>query len=321
MYSPRVHPSARLLVALAVLFLCTVPAVARDVVPAPPGGGPGVSLFPQDQQGARDRPAPSARDMMLERIGQDDVVPAAGRDPDLGGDDMTVMTCTAAYRDDLAVASNGTLFSIIMWDNDNNHYRLTIRRSIDGGTTWSTWATFYNPDPGYRYWEPEILVAEGAEDRVIVGYWLDPDDGSPTELHLAWSPLDLASGDFSHDITLATCDEGIFGVSLATDAASFSEYYVYATWAAKQDATGDDIYFARSVNQGDSWEAPYVIASIGVTDRGYYSPCIAYGFGGRIHVAWYLGFPTDHEYDGALRYRCATNYASGGPRAGARWRA
>ena len=298
--------------ALAVLLVAAFGATAdaRDHVPTPPGGGPGVNLWPADQQNVLGLPAPGPARPERERSAAQ--APRDKKDPDLGGDDIEEFTCPTAYDENLAAASNGDLFSILWWDNNDDSYRFTIRRSNDGGTTWFTWATFYNSTPGYRYWNPRIHIAEGNEDRCFVAYTLDPDAGQPTELHLAWSPIDLAAGDFSHDTVIASSSSGIMSADVTSDAASFNNYYVYLTYATTYDATGEDIYFVRSIDQGTTWESPYVIATIGVTDRGYYSPRIAVGYGGYVHVFWYLGFPDDHEYDHALRYRRAANYAGGG---------
>ncbi|MDY0109914.1 MAG: FG-GAP-like repeat-containing protein [Candidatus Krumholzibacteria bacterium] len=291
------------------LVILAAPVLARDFVPTPPGGGPGVTILPADQANPTDLRAPDPRQYdplrnLPERL--DGV-----RLDDLGGDDVTISTHVAAYEDDLAIASNGDLYSIVMWDNDDNSYRFSIRRSQDGGTTWSLWATFYDPTPGYRYWGPGIHIAEGLVDRCFVNYSLDPDDGGPTELHVAWSPLDLATGDFSQDTVIATTSEWIFDSSLATDAASFDEYFVYLAYS-EGGMYGNDIHFVRSVDQGTSWESPYEIGTIGVSDRGYYAPHVTVGYGGYVHVVWFLGFPDDHEYDDTLRYRRASNYAGGG---------
>lgn len=129
---------------------------------------------------------------------------------------------------------------------------------------------------------------------------------------MAWSPLGLTEGDFSHDTVVFTAPTGyIYRPSLTTDAVTWSEYYCYLAFSA-DDGNGNDIYFARSTDQGTTWEAPYVLASITVSDRGYYTPQVAVGYGGWVHVAWYLGFGLEHEFDNTIRYRRATSYANGG---------
>lgn len=307
-------PLGRRLVAVGLVLITAIAALssvaaAREVVPTPPGGGPGIHLFPADQENPTNLPAP--RLSRLDLRGSPSEPPPGLRDPDLGGDDILVRDFTAVYEVDLAIASNGDLFAVVEYDvDDDGIYRLVVRRSDDGGTTWRDWASF-NPAPDHRYWNPVIHIAEGDVDRCFIGYALDTGSGWPGEVHVAWSSLDLANGDFSHDTILHAADTGISSISLTSDAASYSAYYVYAVFSA-DDGDGSDIHFVRSTDQGTSWESSYVIGTISVNDRGYYLPHVEIGFGGYVHVVWMLGFPDDHEYDDALRYRRASGYAGGG---------
>ena len=295
---------------LLVILAVAAPTLAREHAPAPAGGGPGVHLYRADQANPLDLPAPGPyqhpRDLFYAQ-------PKSGaRYDDIGGDDVEIITVDDAYQEDLAISSSGDLFAIIKYERDDDGaYRFVVRRSDDGGTTWRDWANFEGPTLGHRYWRPEIHVAEGAEDRVFVVYSLDPGSG-PWEVHVAWSPLDLENGDFSNDTTNFTAPTGyIINPSLATDAATWSDYFTYLTFSA-DNGDGNDIYFARSTDQGTTWEAPYVIAAISVSDRGYHQPRVAVGYGGWVHVAWYLGFDSEHEFDNTIRYRRAVNYAGGG---------
>lgn len=294
-----------LVAAIAVLASA---ATAREVVPTPPGGGPGIHLFPADQENPTNLPAPRPSRLDLSRLRAEP--PSGLREADLGGDDIQVGVYTSVYDFDLAVASNGDIFAVVWYDIGDEALRLEVRRSDDGGTTWRTWASF-NPAPDHRYWDPVIHIAEGDVDRCFIGYTLDAGLGFRSEVHVAWSPLDLTNGDFSHDTILHTEDDGVSTISLTSDAESYSAYYVYAAYSA-DDGDGADIHFVRSTDQGTSWESSYVIGEIAVTDRGYYDPQVAIGYGGNVHVVWFLGFADDHEYDDALRYRCASNYAGGG---------
>ena len=299
------------LIAVSVLLLVAATALAGRVpVPAPPGGGEGVRVLATDQQHVLDlpppeplspprppRPAPPAADEMRGNI---------------GGDDVEMNRVAYTIHNDLAVASDGTLFSAWVWAPEpGDDTRLTVMRSTDGGTTWDQWAELHDPAPDHGYRSVEIRVAEGLADRVFLAYTFDPGDGHASELHVAWSPLDQASGDFSHD-TLLHSGTRVASYGFTTDADIFSSYYTYLVYSAWDIGSGADIHFARSINQGDSWESPYVLAEISVSDRGYYAPSVAIGQGGWVHVAWYLGFADDHEFDDCLRYRRAPDYASGG---------
>ncbi len=296
------------LLLIAAIAVLASAAPAREVVPTPPGGGPGIHLFPADQDKPTDLPAP--RPSRLDLLGSLGETPPGLRDPDLGGDDILVGEFASLYDFDLAIASNGDLYAVIWYDIDDGAYRFTIQRSQDGGTTWVEWAGFI-PPTGQRYWEPVLHIAEGDLDRCFLGYTLDTGGGWPSEVHIAWSPLDLEHGDFSHDTILHTASDCHSSISLTSDAASYSAYYVYAAFSS-DNGDGSDIYFVRSTDQGTTWESSYVIGAISVSDRGYHGPQIAFGYGGYVHVAWYLAFAEDHEYDYALRYRRASGFASGG---------
>lgn len=155
------------LLVLTALVAVAGPAAAREIVPAPPGGGPGVNLYPADQAHPLDLPAPDPT--RLPRPGPREAARSDDRRDDVGGDDVPIVAFDYCYEDDIAVASDGSLFSIIMYsDTDQGDYELVVHRSDDSGTTWREWARLDSPAPGYRLWNPEIHVAEGGEDRVFV---------------------------------------------------------------------------------------------------------------------------------------------------------
>jgi len=95
-----------------------------------------------------------------------------------------------------------------------------------------------------------------------------------------------------------------------TDVNTYGAFYVYVV-ADGYDGLNKDIWFARSNNQGASFESPYRIAELLVSDRSYHSPDISYGYGGHLHVTWIFS-PTPHDFDDSLRYRRASSFANGG---------
>lgn len=300
------------LLILALLPMAIVAVAAeREVIPPPPGGGDGVRILPADQENPLPLPAP---DPGFAPPPAEE--PAAMADKAmrgiLGGDDVVVFGPMSSYDYDMAISSDGDLFVACMYTEGDLMYRIVIRRSDDGGTTWRTWAEYVDPDPvsGTRFSSPELHVAEGAEDRVFLTYCSSPASTSDYFLHMAWSPLDAADGDFSNDTVIHTSGH-LIRASLDSDATNFTGYFVYVAFSTR-DATGSDIWFTRSTDQGATWESPYMMAEIAVSDRGYYAPEVRYGFGGYVHVAWDLGFQSDHEFDDCLRYRRAANYANGG---------
>jgi hypothetical protein len=294
---------------LVLLVLLVLGASAREVVPTPPGGGPGVHRFAVDNQPpAAAVPRPDA--LPRWSAGRSPRWPSAPasrlRDQD-GGDDIAVATIADAYRLDIAAASNGHLFVATQEGRpgDPHDYRVIIRRSTDGGTTWHQWASF--EDAKTR--DPALLVAEGAEDRVFLAY--EHQDWPHVEVRVAWSPLDVESGEFSSWTTVYSAEgHHILGLDLACDAINYDSYFLYLVFAA-DDGDGGDIHFARSIDQGDSFEAQYTLASIAFSDRTYESPSVAYGYGGHVHVAWDL-YSRTGDFDGTLRYRVADAFAGGG---------
>lgn len=230
---------------------------------------------------------------------------------DLGGDDVDVFTMISAHNDDLAVTSDGDLLSAIAYRTDSEELRIIVRRSSDGGTTWRTWGEFPDLPAGNEYVRPSLHVAEGNEDRCFIAYTVDTDHYT-NELHVAWSPLDLETADFSNDTMIYESDWDVYNPAITSDASSFNDYYVYVAFRTTPITSGTDIFFVRSDDQGTSWETPYAIGTIGVSDRGYYGPDVAIGYGGYVHVVWNLCFDEGDTYDCALRYRRASSYANGG---------
>lgn len=228
-----------------------------------------------------------------------------------GGDDVKVLPDAYSATGDLAVASDGTLFALVRWANAGGSPGFNVRRSTDGGTTWSDWATI-DQGPGAFAPKPQILIAEGDQDRVFVAYAFAADTALPSQLHVAWSPLNLAAGDFSHDtIVASSTTDWISEFSLATDAFANSNYFVYAVYATTLNYTGRDIYFARAVLCGENWDTPYKIDEVNEDDRTDAKPAVACGYGGWVHVAWILDFPTGSSFDSAVRYRRVANRAYG----------
>ena len=224
-----------------------------------------------------------------------------------GGDDVSVLSAPFGYDRDLAVASDGTLFAIVMWDDDSPYCRLTVRRSLDGGTTWADWATFNTA--GYHYWQPTILVAEGVEDRVVVGY-VRGTGSVATELRVAWSPLGSIAGDFSHDVLLASSTEGIQEFSLVSDALLYSGYNLYLAYSTRISASGQGLYFRRSTTQGSAWEDGYLLMSAAPAFFEWRLPRLAAGFGGYVHLAVTRRDQSGDDADDMLCYQRASARAA-----------
>lgn len=307
------HRIAPLISLCILLILICAPALGRDVVPTPPGGGPGVNVVAADQLGYSGRPASRFTPQTEWRHRPDAVGEAAVRISELGGDDVTVVRGDLDnWGSDLAVASNGDLFALICAREvgDTSRTPMDIWRSTDGGTTWDLWYEFPCPS-GTHYFDHSIEVAEGDADRVFVAYSVGVGAVLPEELHVAWSPLDVTSGDFSQDTLIHTSDDMIVSLDFTTDQAMWSDYFCYLIFS-DENGDGADIHFVRSIDQGTTWESSYSLGNISVDDRGYMSPQITVGSGGWVHASWYLWFEDGHEYDNSVRYRRAASFANGG---------
>jgi hypothetical protein len=233
------------------------------------------------------------------------IIGEAGMAVPLGGDDVQIRQSAdldgAAW---LRIASDGTYFGAIVENDD-----VQVFRSEDHGETWSHWSTFADPDGGI-YFLPGFEVVEGNVDRLMVAYSVDV--GSEGEVRLAYADPHVAVPTWT--VVTALAGSGIdhgenLRVDFATDAAVYPDYYVYVI-AQSEDGNGSDIWFARSVNQGGSFEAGYRIASSGV--GGYIDhsePTIAYGSDNYLHVAY---FSNDGSGTGDVNYRRAPQWADGG---------
>ncbi|MCP4291910.1 MAG: hypothetical protein GY780_08760 [bacterium] len=298
---------ARIFLAVTFLFLAYVnPAQTRTIVSAPQPNTPGNTIYqpdldiPLNPQGTFEIPC----EMKLTRQNQMSV---AGRGDEVGGDDVDVADYNFAYHGiDLAVDSQGIFYSIGMVAEEDQNIGFDIRRSTDEGETWSLWASFTNPDPFIDYLYPTLHIAEGNQDQILIAYNFY--ESGTMYMEVASSPLGETAS-----FTVNTVDESAGSMSpgsITSDATAYSEYYLYLAYSIRiGDST--EIRFTRSTDLGASWETTYSIASLNFPDRGYFSPKVSYGYGHYVHVAWSFTMESD-IYDGALRYRRAPNFGSGG---------
>lgn len=273
--------------------------------------------------GAPRRPAePAARDAAAPVVGRQarstdpegrkslvTITGEAGMAVPRGGDDIIVGRSAdfdgSAY---LQIASDGTYYGAVADAGD-----VQIYRSMDKGESWTLWSTLDDP-AAFIFFLNGFLVAEGDADRMFVAY-SDIVDAETAELRVAYAELGAASPTWTLVTALATPD--VFHghnwrFDLATDAAAYPDYFIYLV-AEGDDGDGTDIWFARSVNQGSSFEPGYRIAEGGVgsiTDRT--SPTIAFGAGDYLHVCY-----TSMRSDGGgtieeLTSRRAQQWANGG---------
>jgi hypothetical protein len=229
-----------------------------------------------------------------------------------GGDDVLIVEDYSSNVDwgDLAMTSDGRLFyantlgSLGAGD-------IEIRRSLDGGTTWSLWGTIPR-GPSEVLSLVGMRLAEGTVHRLHFMYRAEPESGGGDAVFRhAWASPSAASPTWAVTTPFAEAGVSFRTGDLTSDVFEYGDYYLYAV-ARASDASGPgDIWFVRSTDKGDSWGAEYRIGDVGA-DPYYLDPKIAYG-GGRVHAAWSLGDGCSGGgcWQNALRYRYATNFAGG----------
>jgi hypothetical protein len=210
-----------------------------------------------------------------------------------GGDDIIVDRSAdfegSAY---LQIASDGAYYGAVADAGD-----VQVYRSLDKGESWTLWSTLADPSATIVFLNA-FLIAEGDADRMFVAYSASVAVGT-AEMRVAHADLGVASPTWTVVTALAT--PGVshghnWRFDLATDVGLYPDYFVYLV-AEGDDGDGTDIWFARSVDQGSSFEPGYRIAEGGVgtiTDRT--GPTIAFGAGDYLHVCY-----SSTRSDGGLR--------------------
>lgn len=313
------HPFAVLLIlmtTLAVLTAWSGPAVARDLVPTPPGGGPGLSVLPGDNALPFTTPADPdwlARrqahgETLLQETGAPDSAARAG---DLGGDDVLASSLEGTTYTDLAIAENGTIYGSIQYYHPSYGEEVRIFRSQDDGNSFALWGRIYDPDPQVHFREPSILVAEGNQNRCFVACERDI-YGIDDTIVLYHSDLSGASASWSPEVTvLSSTGTGFSSPCLASDTESYSAYYLYLV-AEGDDGVGQDIWYTRSTDYGASFESGYEIATLAYSDRAYEQPRVCWGYGGIVHASWHFSYADQSAGDDSARYRRCQNNGGGG---------
>jgi hypothetical protein len=305
----------RLIPALLVCLLWvetigTPAAAARELVQAPAGGGPGISVYEPDCQPLLRPtriPAPTAGSR-IDGVGAD----KSGGTIEIGGDDVIVANGRGLSYESMDIASNGDIYVAVASNGGfvgGDYSYIQIHRSTDGGTTFQQWAALGDATSSIRQWEPSLVIAEGTVDRCYVAFTQSASVGS--DIIVAWEDLDATTADFADQVAaLSSPGERFDRAELIADDSSYSSFYLYLVADSGPDSR-KDIWFTRSQNQGASWDAGYEIATTGTANTVYVYPSISYGFGRHIHVTWGFRSATG-AFDGAVRYRRAANDADGG---------
>jgi len=288
------------------------PVRERPLVPTPPGGGPGINYAPEDQilpQGPGRETGEGIFDYEKARqAAAEDAVAEALAEGDIGGDDILIQSEDYSNYTSVDVAEDGDIYVALgLGDGSSVLRQVKVFRSQDGGDSWQDWGELSHAT--YGYYTPEIIVAEGVADRCFIAY-TKMDDG-PHKICVAGCDLSLPVGDFSTEIVvMENPGFAFYAPDINSDAANWGSYYLYLVGIGN-NSPGNDVWFARSIDQGATFESAYAIATLGTSDPDYVVPTVAYGFGGYVHVAWHIT-STGDLFDRALRYRRAATYANGG---------
>jgi hypothetical protein len=281
----------------------------REIVPAPVGGGEGPTVLPEDNLPPYGPSRPDLPDLRDRAGRRPTCADKATRSDTIGGDDIEVAQGEHLLNGCLDIADNGYIYAVFQSNEPTDSSRIEVYRSTDHGDTFEQWGVLAPPADHY-YMYPDIQVVEGSVDVLLVVFEYLPASGR-AEIQMASTPLTGASAAFGTPVTvMADPSVGFRDPRLDTDVSGYSAFYVYVV-ASGDDATGRDIWFARSTDQGASFETPYMLASLSVDDRWYGYPDISYGYGGHLHVTWEFA-SYSNAFDSSIRYRRASNFGDGG---------
>ncbi len=308
------------LFALIIMFAFSHSS-ARELVPTPAGGG-GPDRFantvdagPEVQNSQdlnllmarQDRMEQSFRDFLLQQ--NSDADKSEGHS-NIGGYDKLVVDVSRMGKSDIAVASNGDIFLAIEVTSANYGTGIKIYRSNDSGESFFQWASMSTAVANEHLLDPCLVVAEGNDDRLFIAY-TEVTEGQDGRILLGYDDLSDAYGSMGPGVVIME-EEGIdfSNADLATDALSFSSYFLYVV-AGAHEGYKSEIYYARSTNRGSSFEDHYKIGAMNSPNRGYYYPKVCYGFGRYVHVAMNFYVDDDNGDDKITMRRCPDDGGGG----------
>jgi hypothetical protein len=243
------------------------------------------------------------------------VSPLGHADPDaVGGDDKLILTHPSLEGSftyigySMDIAENGDIYVAAGVADAVEGGEIHVYRSQDGGDTWTLWGSKTDADPARNFHFPSLHVAEGTENRLYLAYRFDPGAADQT-INISYSDLALPAAVFTVRTVLSVAGVDFASPDISSDEVNFGGYRVYLV-AHGDDGDGDDIWFTRSVDFGDTWEVEYELGSLSVGDRNYRYPHVRYGVSGGVHCVW--EFAIEGNTDSAIRYRRALNFAAAG---------
>ena len=229
---------------------------------------------------------------------------------EVGGDDVVFSDLYFRSRTQIDFASNGDLYLAVGNDTSEPFDEFVeVFRSTDDGESFTSIGRF---DSGGQEYEllANLQVVEGVVDRVFVAFLHYDDSAARFEMRVAFADIPSSAPTWQVRTIMDEASVSFLTAHMTHDADFFSDYYLYAV-SSGLDGNGDDIWFSRSTDQGDTWSAPFRIASLSTSNNLMYSaPFIAYGPGGELHVAYQYTERLQSTFDDGIVYRKAPNFGA-----------
>ena len=180
---------------------------------------------------------------------------------EVGGDDVVFGALRYIDRVEMDIDSSGAIYIALGRSTSSpSDEFIEIYRSLDGGDTFDQIGLLQTPgDDDERLYD--LNIVEGNVDRVYVTYMFFDDSQVGFDMRVAYADLGAVTPVWTVRTVMDVPGVSFLGPDLADDSKAFGDYYLYAVCAGL-DGNGDDIWFSRSTDYGNSWSAPYRMASI-----------------------------------------------------------
>lgn len=189
--------------------------------------------------------------------------------------------CIAACGDDVHV---------VWYDNRDGNWEIYHKYSDDGGIMWSADMRLTN-DPAGSHW-PAIAVS----DSNVHVVWEEGRDG---DLNIYYKGSTDGGNTWTSDMPLTSSTD-----PQAMPSVAVLGEYVHVAWADFGWMGNTEIYYCRSTNSGNSWEAPVQISNA----AGFSAHSSIAAHDSYVHITWH---DSRHGYiNNEIYYRRSTDEGS-----------